>query len=348
MTSAPLRMLWIQSGGCGGCTLSLLCAERPDLERALALHGIEVLWHPALSEATGSEAAALLDGAARGETVVDILCVEGAVLRGPHGSGLFHRLGGVPARQRIERIARRARHVVAVGTCAAFGGISAAGANELEACGLQYEREEPGGLLGAGFRSRAGLPVINVAGCPTHPGWVLTTLALIARGELGAGDLDELGRPRFYAARLAHHGCDRNEFYEFKASAERPGQGGCLMEHLGCKGTQAHADCNLRLWNGEGSCTRGGYACIRCTEPDFADPGHGFLSTPKIAGIPVGLPLDMPKAWFVALASLAKAATPERIRVNAHADRVLVAPRTRPRAAPDGSAAKAPGGRRRR
>ena len=55
-------------------------------------------------------------------------------------------------------------------------------------------------------------------------------------------------------------------------------------------------------WNGEGSCLRGGYACIACTEPGFEAPGHPFQETPKIAGIPIGLPTDMPKAWFVALA----------------------------------------------
>jgi hypothetical protein len=115
-----------------------------------------------------------------------------------------------------------------------------------------------------------------------------------------------------------HHGCPRNEYYEFKASAEKHSDQGCLMEQLGCKGTQAHADCNQRLWNGEGSCLRGGYACIRCTEPGFEEPGHAFESTPKVAGIPIGLPADMPKAWFIALAALSKSATPARVRENAH------------------------------
>jgi ferredoxin hydrogenase small subunit len=99
-----------------------------------------------------------------------------------------------------------------------------------------------------------------------------------------------------------------------------------MMEHMGCKGTQAHADCNTRLWNGEGSCTRGGYACISCTEPGFQDPGHPYHRTPKLAGIPIGLPTDMPKAWFVALASLSKSATPRRVRVNATADHLVVPP----------------------
>ena len=107
------------------------------------------------------------------------------------------------------------------------------------------------------------------------------------------------------------------------------GQIGCMMEHLGCVGTQAVGDCNIRPWNGEGSCTRGGYPCINCTAPEFEEPRHAFTQTPKIAGIPVGLPTDMPKAWFMALASLSKAATPPRIAQNAQADRVIVPPTLR-------------------
>jgi len=95
---------------------------------------------------------------------------------------------------------------------------------------------------------------------------------------------------------------------------------------MGCLGTQAHADCNTRPWNGDGSCTKGGYACINCTAPEFEEPGHSFTQTPKIAGIPVGLPTDMPKAWFVALASLSKAATPERLRKNATSEKLIYPP----------------------
>ena len=168
--------------------------------------------------------------------------------------------------------------------------------------------------------------MINVAGCPTHPGWVTETLMQLAMGELGKTELDELNRPRIYTNHLVHHGCARNEYYEFKASAELPSDQGCMMEHMGCLGTQAHADCNLRPWNGEGSCIRGGYACINCTAPGFEEPGYTFTETPKIAGIPIGLPTDMPKAWFIALASLSKAATPRRLRANAVADHIVVPP----------------------
>jgi Ni,Fe-hydrogenase I small subunit len=103
-----------------------------------------------------------------------------------------------------------------------------------------------------------------------------------------------------------------------------------MMEHLGCIGTQVHGDCNIRRWNGDGSCLRGGYPCVGCTEPGFGERDYPYLETPKRAGIPVGLPADMPKAWFVALASLAKAATPERLRRNAVAETIAPPPSAGP------------------
>ena len=323
-----LTLLWLQSGGCGGCTMSLLNAEAPDLFTALDLARVEVLSHPSLSEPGGAGFSDLLSRIRAGEQPLDILCVEGAALRGPNGSGRFHILAGseTPMAQIIAAMARSARYVIAVGSCAAYGGIAAAGDNVAEACGLTFEGREAGGLLGAGFRSRSGLPVINIAGCPVHPAWIMETLAQLSLGAFPAPDLDEFGRPRFYAEHLVHHGCPRNEYYEYKAAAHAPGQLGCLMENLGCIGTQVHGDCNIRSWNGEGSCIRGGYPCIGCTEPAFGERDYPYLETPKRGGIPLGLPTDMPKAWFVALAALAKAATPERLRRNAVAETIPAAP----------------------
>ena len=325
-----LNLLWLQSGGCGGCTLSLLGAEAPDLLSALEFARIGVLAHPSLSETCGAGFAALVGRLRSSEQHLDILCLEGAVMRGPQGTGRFHTFAGTdtPMMQIIADLARRARYVVAIGTCAAYGGVTAAGGNVTEACGLAYEGEEAGGLLGVSFRSASGLPVINISGCPVHPGWVIDTLVQISLGQFDASSLDTFGRPRFYASHLVHHGCSRNEFYEYKASAQKIGQLGCMMEHLGCIGTQVHGDCNIRRWNGEGSCILGGYPCVGCTEPSFGEREHPYLETPKRAGIPVGLPADMPKAWFVALASLAKAATPERLRRNAVAETIAVQPRS--------------------
>uniref|UniRef100_UPI0035B02C76 NADH-quinone oxidoreductase subunit B family protein n=1 Tax=Paenirhodobacter enshiensis TaxID=1105367 RepID=UPI0035B02C76 len=327
-----MNLLWLQAAGCGGCTMSLLCAEAPDLFSLMEGAGIELLWHPSISLETGGEVRALLDRIESGAQTLDILCVEGAIARGPRGTGRFQMLAGTGRSMLdwVRSLAPRAGHVVAVGTCAAYGGMTAAGGNPSDAVGLQYDGALPGGILGEGFRARLGLPVVNVAGCPTHPDWVSETLMMLAAGDFGPEAMDALGRPLFYARNLVHHGCPKNEFYEYKASAEALSEIGCMMEHLGCIGTQAVGDCNIRPWNGTGSCTRGGYPCINCTAPEFEDPGHAFTATPKIAGIPVGLPTDMPKAWFMALASLSKAATPARIAKNAHADRIVAPPTLRP------------------
>lgn len=331
MARRPFNLLWLQSGGCGGCTLSLIGAEGPDLLTTFAAAGIEVLWHPSLSVETGRSAIAIMHKAVSGEIPLDILCLEGSVMRGPNGTGRFHMMAGTerPVMDWISDLAAVAGHVVAVGSCAAFGGITAAGANHVEACGLAYDGAERGGLLGHGFLARSGLPVINVAGCPIHPDWLTEALHQIAAGRFDRSHVDEWERPVSYTNHLVHHGCSRNEFYEFKASAERLCDLGCMMENLGCKGTQARADCNIRPWNGSGSCIDGGYPCINCTSPGFEEPGHSFTATPKVSGIPVGLPTDMPKAWFVALAALSKAATPVRLKTNATADHVAVPPQDR-------------------
>ncbi|MDR3496180.1 MAG: HupU protein [Ancalomicrobiaceae bacterium] len=320
-------MIWLQAGSCGGCTMSALETGTHGLIADLAASGIDVLWHPSLSLASGAEVLDLFDRLICGDIGLDILCVEGSILCGPNGSGRFNRLAGTmkPMMTLVRELASIAAVTVGIGSCAAYGGIPAAAPDPAEARGLGFDGTRRGGALGPDYRSRRSLPVVNVAGCAPHPGWIVETLTAIAAGLLGAEDLDAFGRPRFFADHLAHHGCSRNEFYEFKASAERPSDRGCLMEHLGCKATQAVGDCNQRRWNGSGSCTDGGSTCIACTAPGF-EAVNGLQSTPKVAGIPVGLPVDMPKAWFVALAALSKSATPKRVRDNSRADRVIVPP----------------------
>lgn len=328
LTGEQKNLLWLQSGGCGGCTLSLICAESPDFLTSLKAANIELLWHPSISGETGSSVRAKLKAIENGDIKPDILCLEGSVILGPNGTGRFHMMAGDGRSMKdvISSLAQFADYVVAIGSCAAFGGVTAAGGNHVEATGLTFDHDAPGGLLGPDFRSRSGMPVINISGCPIHPGWVTETLFQIAADQFSETDLDRFGRPTAITNKLVHHGCSRNEYYEYKASACKLAELGCMMEHLGCKGTQAGGDCNIRAWNGSGSCISGGYPCIACTEPGFEEPGHPFVETPKIAGIPIGLPTDMPKAWFVALSSLAKAATPKRLKENAISDHVRISP----------------------
>lgn len=332
MQDKSFKVLWLQAGGCGGCSLATFAANDKGLVQSLTPFGIDLLWHPSLSEETGREFLDLLDGVVSGDIQLDALCIEGAALRGPGGTGRFQMMAGTgfSVAYWIKKLATKARYVVAVGSCAAFGGIPAGQGNITDATGLQYQDEMPGGLLGDDFRSGAGVPVINIAGCAPHPGWITETLSQLALDDFFEDDLDSLKRPCFFADHLAHHGCSRNEYYEFKASAGKLSDQGCLMENLGCKATQAPGDCNLRVWNGSnGACPDAGYPCINCTSPGFENPPSSFQVTPKVGGIPVGLPMDMPKAWFVALAALSKSATPHRVKSNSRSDHVIVPPARR-------------------
>jgi NiFe hydrogenase small subunit HydA len=310
------NLLWIQAVCCGGETASLLNSDHPHLQAALHTLGVALLGHSYFHDQASGKAELVIEECASGRRHVDLLVVEGAVYRNVPRSAAW--ASAKPLTEWISAVARSADYTVALGTCASFGGLMACGRNPFGATGLQFHRGQKGGLLGAGFRSGAGMPVVNVPGCPAHPDWMIGTLWALRAKRLGEADLDLFNRPRAFYGKLAHHACPRNEYYEFKASASAYSQQGCLFENLGCKGTLCESDCNERLWLARtGSCTRGGFPCLSCTSPVFPDGFVPFFETAKIGGIPTSLPLDVPKAWYVGISGLSKLACPERLRRNA-------------------------------
>ena len=303
------NLLWLQMAGCGGCTVSLLDACNGGFWDNFHRLGGKLLWHPALS--LEDDPSRVFAQIFQEEINLDILCLEGAIA------------GNNFPLEILQKLASKARYVIAAGSCSSFGGIPLASGG-LTGMGVQYLGHNPGALLDEEWLSQGKLPVINIAGCPPHPDWLAEAILGLLMEDVPK--LDSLGRPKAFSDHLAHHGCNRNEYYEFKASALRPSHLGCLMENLGCKATQAAGDCNRRRWNGFGSCTNAGFPCISCTSPNFEETGHSFMETAKIAGIPIALPTDMPKAWFVALVALSKSAMPDRVKKNATSDHVLVPP----------------------
>lgn len=304
-------LYWLQGGGCGGDTMSLLNAESPDLADFLELKGIEVLWHPSLSNAPARDHARLLERIGSGEQPLDVLCVEGAVIRGPGGTGMFDARDGRPKKDIVAQLARRARFVVAVGTCAGFGGIGSD--CETEATGLQFHRTNPGGFLGEGFRAGSGLPVINIAGCPAHPNAVTGTLAALLSGA--RLPLDAWNRPINWYGMMVHQGCTRNEYHEYRVEEKGFGEKGCLFFYMGCRGPLAHGPCNKTLWNRRSSKTRVGVPCFGCTSPDFPQP-HPFFETRNIEGVPIELPEGLNRAHYLAYKGMAAAAAPERLKAR--------------------------------
>ncbi|MGE5547670.1 MAG: NADH:ubiquinone oxidoreductase [Solirubrobacterales bacterium] len=305
----PMTIYWLQAGGCGGDTMSFLGSDSPNLVELFADLGAEVLWHPSLSTISAAEHQGLLERIRDGRTRLDVLVVEGAVIRGPAGTGMYDSRNGRPKKDLVADLASRAGVVIAAGTCASFGGFGTG--EEIEATGLQFLGSKKGGFLGEGFRSGRGLPVINLAGCPCHPQVMAGALSSVAGGV--PLRLDEFNRPLEWFGMLVHQGCSRNEYHEYRIEERDFGQNGCLFFHMGCHGPLAAGPCNKLLWNNRSSKPRVGIPCFGCTEPGFPQK-EPFFQTPNIEGIPLGLPSGVSRAHYMAYKSMAAAAAPERLK----------------------------------
>ena len=289
--------------------MALLNAESPDFRESLEYLDIDVLWHPSLSNTEPAEHRRLLDALLSGEQQLDILCLEGAVIRGPSGTGMFDTFAGEPRKNLVAGLAQRAQYIVAVGTCASFGGIG--GDGEAETTGLQFHRKAKGGFLGENFTTRSGLPIINLPGCPCHCEIVVGTLmALIGGNPL---PLNKYNSPLEWYGLLVHQGCVRNEYHEYQVEEHDFGEKGCLFFHRGCRGPLTHGPCNKLLWNRRSSKTNAGVPCVGCTDPEFPQ-SHPFFHTPNIEGVPLELPEGVERAHYLAYKGMAAAAAPDRLK----------------------------------
>jgi hydrogenase small subunit len=299
----------MQCGGCGGDSMSMLNMDSPELLQLCREVELDILWHPSLSNASAAEHERLLADLVAGNQALDIFCVEGFVIAGPDGSGRYDLLGERPKLEIVRQLAGRAQFVIAVGTCAAFGGIGNIGS--VEAGGLQFTGPAAGGALGVDYRSGAGLPVINLPGCPTHYAVLADMLLGIADGQLP--ELNSRQEPCQWFDMLVHQGCLRNEYHEFRVEEREFGERGCLFFHRGCRGPLTSGPCNKLLWNRRSSKTNVGVPCVGCTDPNFPQQ-HPFFETPNIVGVPLELPAGVDRAHYLAYKGMAAAAAPDRLK----------------------------------
>jgi NiFe hydrogenase small subunit HydA len=301
-------LYWIQGGGCGGDTWSLMNADTPYWVELLDTFNIQVLWHQALSLENQGTIGDLNDRILTGKQPLDILCVEGSVINGPNGTGRFDMLAGAPKKELIKSLAEKAQYVLAVGTCASFGGIGAE--SETMAGGLQFIKWKIGGLLGEAFLSGSGYPVINLPGCPCHCDVVVGTLASIAADA--PLRLGHYNTPADWYGIMVHQGCTRNEYHEYRVEEKKFGERGCLFFYMGCHGPLVTGPCNKALWNRRSSKTRVGVPCFGCTRPDFPQL-YPFFETRNIEGSPIELPDGVSRAHYMAYKGMAAAAAPKRL-----------------------------------
>jgi len=251
-------VIWLHFQECTGCTESLLRTTHPALDE-LILDLISLDYHETLLVPSGKLAEECRKKAMADHAGKFVLIVEGAIPT--KDGGIYCKIGGQTAIEMLNETADKAGAIIAIGSCASWGGIPSADPN-------------PTGAVGA-HEILKGKTVVSIPGCPANPYNLLgTVLQYATLGTLP--ELAALARPKFAYGQTIHEHCPRRAHFDagrFSLAFGDPGhrQGWCLYR-LGCKGPATHANCSV-LQFGEvvGAWPIGlGHPCFGCTEKTLA------------------------------------------------------------------------------
>ena len=296
LPQGPLKIVhvfWLAGMSCDGCSISVVGATNPSVESLLAgtvpMMPKVLLHHPVLSVEAGHEFVRNFELAWQGKLADPYVVVyEGSIADeriAARTGGYWAALGvevvdgqsrPVPTAEWLTRLAPGAAAVIAIGTCATWGGVPSAFGNVTGAMSVMD-------FLGADYRSAFGLPVVNVPGCAPIGDNFMETVAAVLLFLQGLGPLpefDELGRPKWLFGETVHRGCVRAGYYEEGEFARAYGDKECLVE-IGCWGPVVN--CNIvdrGAINHMGGCMRAGGVCIGCTMPGFPDRFSPFYKMP--------------------------------------------------------------------
>ncbi|MCH5138731.1 hydrogenase small subunit [Clostridiaceae bacterium UIB06] len=254
-----LNAIWLEVTGCSGNIISFLNSENPGLDYILTKI-INLTYNNTLMTSEGEFAFKQFLDTLNTEF---ILLVDGAV--STKENGLYNIIANyqgkpITAMQAIKMAGEKAKYVVAVGTCASYGGISAARPNPSESKSVDKV---------------INCEVIKLPGCPCHPDWVVGTLAHLV--SFGRPELDNEGRPILFYGVTIHDTCTRRGFFDKGIFAKKFGEEGCMFK-LGCRGPVTKTDCPRRKWNGYVNWPIGDNTnCIGCAQPNFPDGMEPFV-----------------------------------------------------------------------
>ena len=263
--TAPSRppVIWLSGQECTGCTETLLRSTHPTVEHLL-LNLISLDYHETLSTPAGHLAEEAKNSSIEANAGKFVLVTEGAIPL--KDGGIYCKIGGRPAVDILRETAPKAAAIIAIGSCASWGGIAASDPNPTGAVSTQE-------ALGDKFT------VVNIPGCPPSPyNFLSTVLYFLTFNKLP--ELDDQSRPMFAYRRLIHEGCERRPHFdagrfamEFDDDGHR--RGWCLYK-LGCKGPETYNNCPAILFGDVGARSwpvGTGCPCFGCSEK-----GVGFTA----------------------------------------------------------------------
>nr|WP_242830472.1 hydrogenase small subunit [Desulfitobacterium hafniense] len=255
-------VIWMQGQGCTGCSESLLSSVDPGPEEII-LDLLSVRYHPTLMAASGEQAIqSLEDCISQGHY---ILVLEGSI---PTADPRYCFVEGKPFMEQFKLAAEKAEAVIAVGSCACYGGIPRAGFTG--AVGAQE-------VLG-------GVKVVNLPSCPVKPDR-LVGLLLYYLSHNALPKLDGLNRPEAYYRYTLHDSCYRRWHYEkgeYLEDWNNPDTLDWCLYHKGCKGQDTYTNCANAWWNGGANfCGYAGSPCAGCSQPEYYEGFAPLFVNPK-------------------------------------------------------------------
>jgi quinone-reactive Ni/Fe-hydrogenase small subunit len=253
-------VIWIELQDCAGNSEALLRSSAPTVDDLL-FDVLSLEFHETIMAASGHQADAQLEDAIHHFKGKYLLFVEGAIPTAMNGQYGTIGASGETFQEHLMRLSKDAAAVVAVGSCATYGGIPAAAPNPTGAVGVMDLVK--------------GKPVINIPACPANPAnMVGVVLHYVLTGQIP--ELDSLLRPKFAFGYRIHDNCERRAHFDAGEYVEEFGDEGaknnwCLYK-VGCKGPMTFNNCSIIRYNEGANWPIGvGRGCIGCSEPDFWD-----------------------------------------------------------------------------
>ncbi len=247
-----MNLIWLETNGCAGNIISLMNGENPDIA-FLFNKMITLKYSNNLMQQEGEKAFQEFIDTLDTEF---ILVVEGAISTKDDGRyNIIARYNDryITGLDAAKMAGEKAKYILAVGTCASYGGISAAEPNPSGCTSLD--------------KILSDKKVINIPGCPGHPDWIIGTIANLI--YFGMPELDEENRPVMFYGITIHDRCTRRSYFDKGIFADKLGQKECMIK-LGCKGPRTKTDCPIRQWNDVNNWpVEDNTPCIGCASKTF-------------------------------------------------------------------------------